>query len=47
MLKSVLNIDEHQLGVFAGNFLILLEQRFRRTLVNICVLEFVIYSFPR
>ena len=30
-------------GVFSGNFLILLEQRFYRTLLNICVLEFGIY----
>ena len=44
----LLNIDERELGVSPGIFLILLEQRFCGTLVsNICALEFPIYSFPR
>ena len=40
--KYVLNIEE-KLGIFTGSFLISLEQRFCRTLVNSCIRDFAGY----
>ena len=45
--KCAKNLDEHDLGVFSENILLLLEQRFCKKFVNICMFEFAICSFPR
>ena len=45
--KYTLNNEENQLGKFPGNFLILLEQRFCRTLASSCLREFAIYLLLR
>ena len=43
----VLNIDERKLVISPGSFLIFLEHRFFRALVNLWLLEFAIYLSAR